>query len=174
MRIDWILATSVALIGAMSATASAQTLIVHHDDDARVTARIGYGGQGVDVAAAIDSRRFGESIRFRGDLGHGTWQGINSRGDEPRVTRVGASALLFFPRPAYTELEAYGGVGIGAYLPHRAGMSPQLGLRLTLGMEVAGDPWTIGFEVELDAPDGDGPAALLPAGRWGIAVRRRF
>lgn len=138
------LATPAIILVMASVTLSAQSLMVGDEEGARVTAQIGHGGNGLDVAAALDSPAVGHLIRFRADVGHGAWDGINSRGGEPPVTRATGSALLFFRPPDQPPIRGYVGIGIGAYLPHRGSMHTQFGPRLTLGFEGEGYPWTIG------------------------------
>lgn len=90
------LATPAIILVMASVTLSAQSLMVGDEEGARVTAQIGHGGNGLDVAAALDSPAICHLIRFRADVGHGAWDGINSRGGEPPVTRATGSALFFF------------------------------------------------------------------------------
>ena len=170
----------VILIVATAAPAGAQTIVPLPDyDAARAGLRVGYGGSGVDLQASVDSPRFGSLVRFRADAGHGHWLGINSNGNEPRVTRVAASALLYFAPAHRPEFPAYVGLGIGAFVPHGDGFPTRMGARLIAGMEGSGDRWTVGLEVELDLTPGTPldrfPGKdLLPTGRVGIAIRRHF
>jgi hypothetical protein len=164
-------------LAASLAEAEAQTITQDDTTAARAGGRVGYGGKGIDWDLAIDSPRFMDAIRFRADVGHGHWAGINSNGGEPHVTRVAGAALVFIrnPEDPTVPLLAYVGIGVAAYLPHRAGMPRQTGKRIMLGMEVQGQRWDIGPEIEIDLASPDyGPSQLNPTFRWGIAFRRRF
>jgi hypothetical protein len=169
----------VVLFAAAAVPASAQTVVtlVNHDAP-RAGLRIGHVGGGLDLQASVDSRRFASLVRVRADVGHGHWLGINSNGDEPRVTRLAASTLFYFAPSHKLEFPAYLGVGIGAFVPHGNGFAARMGARLIAGMEGSADRWTVGLEGELDLTSGkplDRPGKdLLPTGRVGIAIRRRF
>lgn len=109
----------VVLFVAPATPAGAQTPNALADFDcARAGLRVGHGGRGLDLQASVDSPRFGSFVRFRADVGHGRWLGINGGQFEPRVTRFAASALFYFARRDVPEFPAYIGVGIGAFLPH--------------------------------------------------------
>ena len=157
-----------------AAPASAQTIALADYDAARAGLRVGHGGRGLDLQASVDSPRFLSLVRFRADIGHGHWLGINSNGDEPRVTRAAASALFYFAPSYRPEFPAYVGVGIGAYVPHGDGFPTRIGTRLIAGMEGSGNRWTVGLEGELDFTHGDRRKDLLPTMRVGIAIRRHF
>jgi len=161
------------------APASAQTSVVLPNyDAARAGFRVGYGGHGVDLQASVDSPRFASLVRFRADVGHGDWVGINNEEFAPPVTRVAASALFYFSHRNQPEFPAYVGVGIGAFVPHDDGFRTRVGTRLTLGMELTVDRWTVGPELELDLTPGKldqfRRTDLVPTGRVGIAIRRGF
>ena len=166
-----------------ASSARAQTITLRDYDTPRAGLRVGYGGHGLDFQASLDSPRFASLVRFRADVGHGQWLGINSEGNEPRVTRVAASALFYFSpshhgRPGRPDFPAYVGVGIGAFVPHGDGFPTRKGGRLTLGMEGSGDQWTVGLEGELDFISGTldqfSRKDLQPTARVGIAIRRHF
>ena len=167
------------LFVAPAASASAQTIALVNYDAARAGLRIGYGGHGLDLQASVDSRRFVSLVRFRADVGHGHWLGINNEENETRVTRLAASALFYFAPHYRPEFPAYLGVGIGAFVPHDDGFATRMGARLIAGMEGSGDRWTVGLEIELDLTAGTPldrfpRKDLLPTGRVGIAIRRHF
>jgi hypothetical protein len=165
---------------APAAPADAQTIIsLINYDAARAGLRLGYGGRGLDLQGSVDSRRFANLVRFRADVGHGNWLGINSNGNEPRVTRAAASALFYFAPAHQPDFPAYVGVGVGAFVPHADDFPTRMGARLILGMEGYADRWTVGVELEFDFTSGkplDGfpNKDLLPTARVGIAIRRRF
>jgi hypothetical protein len=168
----------IAIVTLVASSAAAQTITLDDERAARAGVRVGYGGKGVDWDLAIDSPRFANLIRFRADVGHGSWAGINSAGGEPDVTRVAGAALLVIrppddPRPV---ILSYVGIGIAAYVPHRAGMPTQKGKRIILGMEASVNRWDFGPEIEIDlASPISGPFDHLnPAIRMGLAFRRRF
>jgi hypothetical protein len=167
------------LFVASAAAAEAQTIVTLSDfDTARAGLRVGYGGRGLDLQASVDSPRFGSLVRFRGDIGHGHWVGINAEELGPRVTRVAASALFYFAPRDRPEFPAYVGVGIGAFVPHGDGFTTRIGPRLTLGMEGSVDRWTVGPELEFDLSPGKldqfRRTDLLPTARIGVAIRRHF
>lgn len=170
----------VILFVAPAAPARSQTTVTLLDyDTARAGLRVGYGGRGLDLQASIDSRRFGSLVRVRADIGHGHWLGINAEEFAPRVTRLAASALFYFAPRHQPELPAYVGVGLGAFVPHDDGFPTRMGARVIAGMELSLDRWTVGPEVELDLTSGKPIEGfpgkdLLPTGRLGIAIRRRF
>jgi hypothetical protein len=43
----------------------------------------------------VNADHWAGAFRLRAGVGHGHWRGINSNGNEPRVTRFAAAALLF-------------------------------------------------------------------------------
>jgi hypothetical protein len=139
---------------------------------------VGYGGHGADLDVSVESPRFGGLIRLRADVGHGAWVGINSGGNEPRVTRVAGSALLYFAPRDMPWFPAYVGIGIGKFMPHSEDFTARMGERLILGMEVSGDDWTIGPELEFDLTRGKLDQFVrkdpLPTFRVGVAFRRHF
>jgi hypothetical protein len=94
------------------------------------------------------------------------------------VTRVAAAALFYFAPRHQPEFPAYVGMGVGAFIPHGDGFPTRMGARVIAGMEGSGDRWTVGLEVELDLTSGKldrfSRKDLLPTGRVGIAIRRRF
>jgi hypothetical protein len=169
----------VILFVAPAAPARAQTITLQNYDTPRAGLRLGHGGRGLDLQASVDSQRFGSFVRFRADVGHGHWLGINGNGNEPKVTRIAASALFYFAPSHQPDFPAYVGVGIGRFVPHGDGFPTRTGARLTAGMEGTADRWTVGLEVELDLTSGkplkDFPGRdLLPAGRIGVGIRRHF
>ena len=168
----------IAILALAASPAAAQTITLEDTTNARAGVRVGYPGKGVDWDLSIDSPRFMDAIRFRADIGHGHWSGINSNGDEPHVTRVAGAALLFIrpPDDPRTPLLGYVGIGFAAFVPHRAGMPTQKGRRILLGMEGSVNRWDFGPEIEIDLAN---PAygqldPLNPDIRFGIAFRRRF
>ena len=168
----------LAIIVLTNATLAAQTISTIDVDAARAGVRVGYGGRGLDLDVSVDSRRFASLVRLRADVGHGAWVGINGLGNEPPVTRLAASALLYFAPRDMPELPAYVGVGIGAFLPQGDDVPDRIGKRLIIGMELSGDGWAVGPEVEFDLThsklDPFVRHDLLPTFRIGIAVRRHF
>ena len=170
----------VILIVTTAAPAGAQTIVPLPDyDAARAGLRVGYGGRGLDLQASVDSPRFVSLVRFRADVGHGHWVGINRESFAPRVTRFGASALLYFARRGLPEFPAYVGVGIGAFVPHGDDVPTRTGKRVILGMELSGDRWTVGPEIEIDLSSPGklerfGRKDLVPTIRMGLAIRRHF
>ena len=169
----------VILFLAPAAPAGAQTIVPLPDyDAARAGLRVGYGGRGLDLQASVDSPRFLSFVRFRGDVGHGHWVGINAEEIAPRVTRFGASALLYFARRGRPEFPVYVGVGMGAFVPHGEDFPARMGKRLIVGMELSGDRWTVGPELEIDFSPGKLDRFvrkdLVPTMRIGIAIRRHF
>lgn len=161
-----------------AAPARAQTIALVNYDGARAGLRVGYGGRGLDLQTSVDSRRFLSLVRFRADVGHGHWVGINGEEFTPTVTRVAASALFYFAPRERPEFPAYVGVGIGAFVPHGDGFPTRIGPRLTLGMEGFVDRWTVGPELEFELSPGNldrfRRKDLLPTARVGIAIRRHF
>lgn len=162
-----------------AAPARAQTIALANYDGARAGLRVGYGGRGLDLQTSVDSRRFLSLVRFRADVGHGHWLGINAEEFAPRVTRVAASALFYFAPRHQPDFPAYVGLGIGAFVPHGDGFPTRMGARVIAGMEGSVDRWTVGLEGELDLTPGTPldrfPGKdLLPTGRVGIAIRRHF
>jgi hypothetical protein len=169
----------VVLFSAPAAPARAQTIVsLLNYDSARAGLRVGYGGHGLDLQASVDSPRFGSLVRFRADVGHGHWVGINGEEFTPTVTRVAASALFYFAPRERPEFPAYVGVGIGAFVPHDDGFTTRIGPRLTLGMEGSVDRWMVGPELEFELSPGNldrfRRKDLLPTARVGIAIRRHF
>jgi len=169
----------VVLFVAPAAPAGAQaiTLLTNYDA-ARAGLRVGYGGHGLDLQASVDSPRFVNLVRFRADVGHGHWVGINNEESAPMVTRVAASALFYFAPRHQPEFPAYVGVGIGVSVPHDDRFPARVGTRLSFGMELSVDRWTVGPEVEFDLTqnklDRFRRNDLVPTGRVGIAIRRHF
>ena len=102
----------LAIVVILTSPAAAQSISIVDHDSARAGVRVGYGGHGVDLDVSVDSRRFARLVRFRGDVGHGAWLGINSEGNEPTVTRLAASALLYVTPRDMPEFPAYIGIGI--------------------------------------------------------------
>jgi hypothetical protein len=174
-------AAAVIVMTATAAPLAAQTITAPGIESARVGIKPGYGGRGLDFDLSVDSARLA-AFRFRADVGHGHWVGINSNGNEPRVTRFAASALLFMaPRVhgrSRPEFPTYLGVGIGAYVPHGAGFAARTGVRVIAGMELSGEKWTAGPEFEADLTnrtlDQFVRKDLLPTFRIGFAIRRHF
>ena len=186
----------ITILTAVPALAQDVTEITVSDPDApRATIYGGYGGHGVDWETAADSRAFGGVLRLRGFVGQGRWVGaIDTQppaGLDPTVTRTGVLVMLS-ERPDYTTaLKAYGGLGFAAYIPRRQDMNVHFGTRIILGLEALADGWSIGPEIQVDVPrprffsnggpvrdvvDSLSPAGkhLMPTGRIGIAVRKRF
>jgi len=168
------------LIAAIAAPAGAQTIVPLPDyDAARAGLRVGVGHGGrLDLQASVDSPRFVSLVRFRADVGHGHWVGINNERFAPRVTRFAASGQLYFWRRGRPASSSYVGVGIAAFVPHGDDFATRTGKRLILGMEHSGDRWTVGPEIEIDLPPGQldrfGRRGLVPTVRVGIAIRRNF
>jgi hypothetical protein len=178
MRRMLVLTLTISLIATTAAIFAAQTITVYDNSGARAGLKVGYGGHGIDWETSIDSRSFADFVRFRGFLGHGQWVDWDSA-VVGRITRAGAAVILMRPRIGPEDVRGYVGLGISAYLPHRVDLSTQSGLRLIIGMEGSGERWTVGPEIELDLPKSKDTAGfqrteLLPTGRIGIAIRRRF
>jgi hypothetical protein len=170
-------------------------LSISDSDAARATLFGGYGGHGVDWEMAADSRALGGVLRVRAFVGQGRWVGgIDTQppaGLDPTVTRTGVLVMLSERADYSSSLKAYGGLGFAVYLPRRADMNAHFGTRITLGLEAQGDGWSIGPELQIDVPrprffSNGGPVKdvvdslsppgkhLMPTGRIGIAVRKRF
>ena len=167
------------LFVAPAAPAKAQAIVTQPDyGAARAGLRVGYGGHGLDLQASVDSPRFGSLVRFRADIGHGAWLGINNEEFAPTVTRVAASVLFYFAPRHLPEFPAYVGAGVGAFVPHDEGYRTRVGTRVILGMELTVDRWTAGPELEFDLSPGNldqfRRKDLVPTIRAGIAIRRRF
>jgi hypothetical protein len=180
MRRIHILIAIVTLTAATAASAVAQTITSYDDRGARTGLRVGYGGHGLDWDASIESPLLADVVRVRGSVGQGLWSSEFDSAPDPRVTRLAASALVFFrPRHAQDDLRPYVGIGRGAYIPRGADSKARTGTRLIAGLEGSGERWTVGVEIEIDLPrphhvrpsvGGD----LFPDGRIGMALRRRF
>jgi hypothetical protein len=180
MRRILVPALTISLIATTAAISAAQTITVFDNSGARAGLKVGHGGHGIDWETSIDSRSFVDFVRVRGFLGHGQWVDWDSA-DAGRVTRAGAAVILMRPRLGLEDVRGYVGLGIAAYLPHRVDSRTHSGVRLILGLEGSGERWTVGPEIELDVPNMGKDAAglerrndLLPTGRIGIAIRRRF
>jgi hypothetical protein len=185
-----VLVASIALAGAPAATAAAQTVTVYKTDSARASVKVGYGGHGIDWETSVDSPMILDLVRIRGGIARGNWVGWDTTfppaGSDPTVTRVAASVIIGgrfppahgLPSPDYVRW--YFGAGIAAYVPHRRDMNAQRGTHLVFGVDVSGERWTIGPELDFDFPrDNDPPRPffnddLLPTVRIGLAVRRHF
>jgi hypothetical protein len=184
MRTLRLLSAAVTLTCVTAASAAAQTITLHDNSAARAGLRVGYGGHGVDWDTSIDSPLLADLVRFRGSVGHGRWDSEFDSYADPVVTRLGASALIFI-RSRY-DLRPYVGLGLSAYVPRGGTFTTRTGRRLIAGAEGSGERWTVGLEVEIDLPRQDEVGGhpsrfvpfvnneLFPAGRIGIAVRRRF
>ncbi len=184
----------VTLATATAPVSEAQTLTVHDPSGARAGFKTSYGGRGVDWETSVESPRFGDLVRLRAALGQGRWVGWSESlppgGGDPVVTRVaGAVVFAWQPQPRYRgrhrspviDLRPYVGVGYAAYVPQHPDMKGETGVRFILGVEGSGLRWTVGPEIELDAPRYHRTGAprvarhgLAPTARIGIAVRRRF
>ena len=180
MRWTPLVAAIFVLIG--GATSRAQSISVDDVDAARAGVRVGYGGQGIDWQASMDSPLLAGLGRFRVDVGIGHWVGVVGdipppAGSSPWVGRLGGTAIVFLPH-ADPRIRPYLGLGVAAFIPHATGMSPQRGVRLIAGLESSGDRWDVGPEIEVDSPTAGAEYRaginLIPAFRVGIAIRRRF
>lgn len=178
MRRIRVLTLTGILIAGSAAGAGAQIITSYDNSGARASAKVGYGGHGLDWDASVDSPLMADFLRVRGSLGRGKWRSEFDSYDDPIVTRLAASAIVFIRSPR--DLKPYVGVGVAAYVPRGIDWNTRRGGRLILGMEGSGERWTIGLEVELDLPN-ESPNArrgidddLYMAGRIGLALRRRF
>ena len=178
MRSIRILTAIITVIWATAVSAGAQTITLIDNTSARASLRVGYGGHGPDWDASIDSPLFANAVRFRAGVGQDRWDSEFDSYPDPTVTRLGASAIIFIP--SQYDLRPYVGLGLARYLPRGLDWNAQTGKRLIGGMEGSGERWTVGLEVEIELPRpnaADGPLVdneLLPTGRIGIAIRRRF
>ncbi len=175
--IPLVTAVAVILFCTIALPSAAQTITMYDDSGPRASMRVGYGGHGLDWETSIDSPLLAERIRVRGGLGQGRWDSEFDDYRDPTVTRFAASAIYFLASPS--EIRPYVGLGLSRYVPRRAELRAQTGKRVIAGMEGSGERWTVGAEVEIDLPDFPGPGEatggqLYPAGRIGIAIRRRF
>lgn len=169
----------VLLLWATAGRAEAQTITLIDNNGPRASLRVGYGGHGIDWESSIDSPLLADVVRLRGGLGWGRWDSDFDSYENPIVTRLAGSALVFIR--TRNDLKPYLGLGVSAYFPWGMDIKNQTGTRLILGAEASGDRWTVGVEVELDVPRDrrsvDGPRAGTPlylVGRIGLAVRRHF
>jgi hypothetical protein len=172
------LAAALVLVGAMAADAGAQTISIDSPGAARASLRFGYGGHGLDWEPSVDSPLLVDLFRVRAAVGWGRWSSEFDSYDDPTVTRVGGSALLFFP--TRNDVKPYIGLGIAAFVPRGVDLDRQIGARLIAGMEGTADRWTVGAEVEIDIPrpnrldERSWREELYFTGRIGLAIRRRF
>jgi hypothetical protein len=180
MRSIRILTAIVTVISATAVSAGAQTITLIDNTSARASLRVGYGGHGPDWDASIDSPLFANVVRVRAGVGQDRWDSEFDSYPDPTVTRLGASAIVFIPSNPNYDVRPYVGLGLARYIPRGAGWNAQTGKRLIGGMEGSGERWTVGVEVEIELPRPnavDDPSVnreLLPTGRIGIAIRRRF
>jgi opacity protein-like surface antigen len=178
MRRIRVLAGTLIVICATAVSAGAQTMTIIDNSSARASLRLGYGGHGPDWDASIDSPLFADLVRFRAGVGRDRWDSEFDSYPDPTVTRFAASAIIFIRSPS--DLRPYVGLGLSRYVPRGGDWNAQTGKRLIAGMEGSGERWTVGVEVEIELPRDSGldrPAVgneLLPTGRIGLAVRRRF
>ena len=175
MRHIHVLTAIVVLACATAANPGAQTITLSDDRAPRASLKIGTGGHGLDWEASIDSPLLADLVRVRGGVGQGYWNSAFDSYADPIVTRLAASAIVFIR--SRRDLRPYVGLGYSAY----AYSTLHTGTRLIAGMEGSGEGWTLGLELEIDAPHTNGrarPSAnnshLFPTGRIGLAVRRRF
>jgi hypothetical protein len=91
---------------------------------------------------------------------------------------VAGSAILFIPSRDLPNVRAYVGIGISSYLSHEPRLASQRGKRVIFGLEMSGERWDGGPEVEYDLPNLSDSvqtgAELIPTVRVGIFMRRRF
>jgi hypothetical protein len=179
MRRIHVLTAIVALTCATAADAGAQTITLFDERAPRASLKIGTGGHGLDWEASVDSPLLADLVRVRGGVGQGYWDSEFDSYADPVVTRLAASALVFI-RTRHA-LKPYAGLGFSAYVPRGIDLDTQTGTRLIAGMEGSGERWTVGLEVEIDAPhlrDRERPSVntsnLFFTGRIGLAVRRSF
>lgn len=178
MRCVRVLTALATLTCATAAGVSAQTITISDPRAPRASLRIGYGGHGLDWETSVDSLLLADLVRVRAGVGQGRWDSEFDSYDDPRVTRLAASALVFIHTPR--DLKPYVGLGVSAYLPHGTDLGSQRGARLVGGMELSGERWTVGLEGEMDLPRESAAERpfvndeLFLVGRIGIAIRRRF
>jgi hypothetical protein len=189
MRSIRIIIAFTVLTHVLTTPAPAQSLPANPADGARAGLQGWYRNGGVDWEASMDSFLVLNSLRLRGSIGHGRWEGINAEplegGHFPGVTSLAASLILTrgFNDP-YTgrtdeHVRWFAGAGIAAYLPHAPGGRTQRGLRIVLGMDFAGRRWSVGPEIDAELPAGLGEEGfatldLFPTVHGGIAIRRVF
>jgi hypothetical protein len=86
------------------------------------------------------------------------------------------------PFDPYAPVRFYGGAGVGALVPRRVDLRAVAGFHALLGIEVVGDRWSFGPEVQLDGPlrshnrfIAAAPGTYLsPTARIGFFARRRL
>jgi len=187
IRIAFVL---TALTYVLASPAAAQTLPAYPADGTRAGLKGWYRDGRVDWEASMDSFLVLNSLRLRGSIGNGRWEGINAEplagGHFPSVTSLAASLILTrgFNDP-YTgrtdeHFRWFAGAGIAVYIPHAPGMLPQRGLRILLGWDFLGRRWSFGPEIDAELTNGPGVEGrlatldLVTTIHGGIAVRRVF
>ena len=173
---------TLTLIGSTVASASAQPASSSDVSAARVSARIAYGGHGLDADASIDGPLLADLVRIRAAVGRGRWVdrfgSAPPVGDDPVATRIACSAIFVRPPVVDGNVRFYYGVGAFVSVPGDTALHIQHGVRLTLGLEGFGGGWTVGPEFEADIPltRHSPPSShhLLPTTRVGVAIRRRW
>jgi hypothetical protein len=164
----------------------AQTISVNDTNGPRIGGSISYGGHGVDGEIAIDSRTFWNDVQFRAVIGQGRWVGVNATvppaGSDPTVTRAGVSMIKNGPFDPYAPVRIFGGGGVAAFVPRNVALGTVVGVHILAGIEVVGDRWSFGPELQIDSPLRNHyrlPAAqpgtyLSPTARIGFFARRRL
>jgi hypothetical protein len=179
------LTTIVVLLVTASST-TAQTISIYDTNGPRLGGGVSYGGHGLDGEISLDSRTFWRNVQFRAVVGQGRWVGMDPTvppaGTNPTVVRAGVSVLKHGPFDPYTPVRAYGGFGLAALIPRHVEMNTVVGFRALVGIEVVGERWSFGPEVQLEGPmqnssrfTADKPGtSLSPTGRIGFFARRRL
>lgn len=184
-----ITSTVFALLAGFLLTASpalAQTISINDTNGPRIGGSISYGGHGVDGEIAIDSRTFWKDVQFRAVVGQGRWVGVNATvppaGSDPTVTRVAVTMIKNGPFDPYAPVRIVGGGGVAAFVPRNVALGTVIGVHILAGIEVVGDRWSFGPEIQIDSPLRNRyqfPAAqpgtyLSPTARIGFFARRRL
>ena len=189
MRSIRIVIVFAVLTHVLATPAPAQTLPAYPADGARAGLKGWYRDGRVDWEASMDSFLVLNSLRLRGSIGNGRWEGINAEplagGHFPSVTSLAASLIVTrgyddpFTGRTDEHFRWFAGAGIAAYIPHAPGMFTQRGLRILAGMEFLGRQWSVGPEVDADLPnlseqDRFVTVDLHPTIHGGITIRRVF
>lgn len=177
---------AIAFLLTLPGWSSAQVIQVLDTDSRRLSLAAGYGGHGVDLQAAVESRLLWDRVRLRASLGHGRWDEqftpLGLAAPLPRVTRLGFSVIRFSQSDRQVAVRGYAGAGFTVLALHgdRRALN---GIHGLLGIEANGDHWSFGpeFVVELPAYDRTWPSPaerplvrLAPAARIAFSLKRRF
>lgn len=164
----------------------AQTITVNDTNGPRLGGSISYGGHGADGELSLDSRTFWNDVQFRAVVGQGRWVGVvptvPPAGTDPTVTRVGVSMIKNGPFDPYAPVRIFGGGGVAAFVPRHVALGTVVGVHILAGIEVVGDRWSFGPELQIDSPvrnynrfTAPAPGTFLSAtARIGFFARRRL